>query len=79
MAILGRSTINAHKLAYPVVYLNDEENSSEDEGKTNDLCGYCFQEIGQGISHKCGKLNRQKNLADLVKNISPITSGKKMI
>ena len=61
MAILVQSTINAHKLAYPVVYLNDAEDSFEDEGKTNNLCAYCFQEIGQGFSHKCRKLNQQIN------------------
>ena len=38
-------------------------------------CDYCFQVVGKGIRHPCRKLDRQRNLASLVRSTSPPTRG----
>ena len=40
------------------------------------ICQDCYAQVGQGISHSCTKLERQKNLTALVKSTSPTTQRK---
>ena len=37
------------------------------------ICQDCYAQVGQGISHSCTKLERQKNLTTIVKSTSPTT------
>ena len=39
-------------------------------------CDHCFSVVAKGISHKCTRVNKRDNLAELVKNQSGKTKGK---
>ena len=73
----ARVTIGPRSM-YPKVNLKEIDDVISENIKPNDkdLCSYCFTPVGRGLLHNCTKVERQRNLATLVRETSPVTKGR---
>ena len=70
------------KILAPMIECVSEKLIYQDSGDVSNkpaerlICQGWYAQVGQGISHSCTKLERQKNLTAIVKSTSPTTQGK---